>query len=183
MIQEALKDDVWSERERVGLAGHVARLDPDLGAEIALHLLNELETSAGRAADLALLAELGLAPRYDEILTDLETKVYDDRRAAIRALGYLAESEAAETLEPPPTDVLLGVIEDENEWIRWRGVFGLSLALRRAEGEARQPIIEALCERSRSDSSETVRKAAKAGLEAVSAECLRSTDDPRCDVS
>jgi len=191
VIEEVLVEPVWSEVARVGLARDASRLDRDRGAKIALRLLDELKTSGARADALTLLAEMGLAPRYEEILTNLEGKVYDDRKEAIRALGYLAESEAAETLEPSPTDVLLGVIEDPNEWIRWRAAFGLSLALRRAEGEPRQTIIEALCERRRNDASETVRKAATAGLGAVSAECgpagvtweaLARESDAVCDV-
>ena len=87
LIEEVLEEPVWSEVARVGLARDASRLDRDRGAKIALRLLDELKTSGAGADALTLLADLELAPRYDEILTDLKSKVHDDRKEAIRALG------------------------------------------------------------------------------------------------
>jgi len=141
------------------------------GVRISLRLLDELQEAEARTAALELLAKLGLAPRYEELLAHLKSEGFEERKEAIKALWYLAESEGAKGLQPDPTDVLLGLAEDENKWTRWYAVVGLKLGLGRAEGESWRVIAEALCERSRDDPSKEVRRQAQSGLEAASVEC------------
>lgn len=169
VIEDVLWSQVWTEREMVSLARHISRLDRRKGVDIATRLLESLRQPGARVEAISMLADHGSAVPYAELVKALGDPDPSVRRAAVRALGHLAEAEVSEGLEPSPTDLLIRLAEDESEWIRWQAVVGLGSALRRGDAESHSVIRDVLCTRAAADSSQYVRR--RAAFEVNQASC------------
>lgn len=183
LIEEILWREPWTDGEKVSLARAITNLNRGRGEKVSLKLLREFEKRRSRLEAMSLLAALGRAPRYGELIAVLEEGSPEERANAVRVVGYLVRTSSREDLEPDPLQVLVGLTEHGDEELRRTAVRELGLALQSVQVvEDEQTMIErALCKRWAEESNDRVRRAlarrltvhrwTEDGMEPVTVDC------------